>query len=89
MKSNTPGPAKAGSEGEEIEVAGALHILPLPQNCNLARFGYLSRLVDSQAHEAERFDEMRMAAEQYRTDPTPSNAMRAHAAARRYVGGEA
>ncbi|MCH8111483.1 MAG: hypothetical protein IH905_05945 [Proteobacteria bacterium] len=84
MKSNTPGPVSTGSEGEEIEAADPLRILRLAQNCNLARLGYLGRLADRQAREAERFDEMRLAAERYRTNPTPTNAVKAHLAARRY-----
>lgn len=86
MKSNTPGPTEVGSEGEEIEAADGLYILPPSQNRNTdpARLGYLSRLIDRQAHEAECFDDMRLAAEWYRADPTPANAVKAHLAARRY-----
>ena len=86
MKQKTPGPAKAGAEGEEIEDGDSLRILRLPQNRNngLARLGYLTRLVDQQAQDAECFDAMCLAAERYRSTPTPDNAVRAHLAARRY-----
>ena len=86
MTNKTPGPAKAGAEGK-YEAADPLHILPHSQNRNtseLARLGYLTRLIDRQAHDAEHFDAMCLAAELYRSNPTPANAAKAHLAARRY-----
>lgn len=86
MKRNTPGPTLMGSEGEEIEAADALYVLPLLSNRNtsLARVGHLTRLSDSQTQDAEHFDAMCLAAERYRFNPTPDNAVKAHLAARRY-----
>ena len=82
----TPGAGRTARRGK-IGKADSPYLAPLNENFNAdpARLGYLSRLVDSQAHEAERFDDMRLAAERYRSDPSPANAMSAHAAARRYV----
>lgn len=87
MKKKPPGPAKASAEGK-YEAADPAHILPLFQNCNtVARLGYLCRLVERQAQDAEHFDEMCLASERYRIDPTPTNAVKAHLAARRYEAG--
>lgn len=83
MERKTPGPAKAGAEGE-YEATDHASILPPLQNRNIARLGYLGQLADRQARDAERFDEMCLAAERYRSNPTSANAVDAHAAARRY-----
>ena len=86
MKQKNPDAAGTAHRGEEIRDGGPLRILPPSQNRNTdpARLGYLTRLVDHQAHDAERFDEMCLAAERYRTSPTSANAVKAHLAARRY-----
>lgn len=34
MTRKNPGPAEAGSEGEKVEAADPVSILPLPSNCN-------------------------------------------------------
>ena len=85
------GPLKGSSaRGQSTtRVSPARHRInarPLPANRSFeARLARLSRLAARQAHDAERFDDMRLAAAQYQADPSPANAVRAHLAARRYI----
>ena len=50
MTSKTPGPAKAGTEGE-YEAVGPAHIRPLSQNCNTDLYGDANTPIDERTNE--------------------------------------